>query len=108
MNPYYSTEEPLLGFRGDTQRYTELKPRPTPDELVKGGGTMDNSLGSLFLGELPEAERGVGVDRYVVTLNPENSETSGLWQVNTEPSATGAGSVNIPKTISYTGEGYPP
>ena len=108
MNPYYSTEEPLLGFRGDTQRYTELKPRPTPDELVKSGGTMDNSLGSLFLGELPEAERGVGVDRYVVTLNPESSETSGLWQVNTEPSATGAGSVNIPKTISYTGEGYPP
>ena len=40
-------------FRGDTKRYTELKPRITPEELAKGGGTMDNSLGTLFLGELP-------------------------------------------------------
>ena len=58
--------EPQLLFRGDTKRYTELKPRITPEELAKGGGTMDNSLGTLFLGELP-SQRG-GLERYIATV----------------------------------------
>ena len=58
--------EPQLLFRGDTKRYTELKPRITPEELVKRGGTMDNSLGTLFLGELP-SQRG-GLERYIATI----------------------------------------
>lgn len=57
--------EPQLLFRGDTKRYTELKPRITPEELAKVGGTMDNSLGTLFLGELP-SQRG-GLERYIAT-----------------------------------------
>jgi hypothetical protein len=35
------------------------------------GGTMDNSLGNLFLGEWPEGKRGLGIDRYIVTARPE-------------------------------------
>lgn len=58
--------EPQLLFRGDTKRYTELKPRITPEELAKVGGTMDNSLGTLFLGELP-SQRG-GLERYIATI----------------------------------------
>lgn len=56
--------EPQLLFRGDTRRYTELKPRPTPEELEKMGGTMDNSLGNLFLGQMPESMG--GLERYIV------------------------------------------
>ena len=56
--------EPQLLFRGDTKRYTELKPRPTPEELKNMGGTMDNSLGNLFLGQMPESMG--GLERYIV------------------------------------------
>lgn len=56
--------EPQLLFRGDTKRYTELKPRPTPEELEKMRGTMDNSLGNLFLGQMPESMG--GLERYIV------------------------------------------
>lgn len=58
--------EPQLLFRGDTKRYTELKPRPTPEELEKMGGTMDNSLGNLFLGQMPESMG--GLERYIVHI----------------------------------------
>lgn len=59
--------EPQLLFRGDTKRYTELKPRVSPEELVTMGGTMDNSLGTLFLGELPgTGVEGQGLERYLV------------------------------------------
>ena len=59
--------EPQLLFRGDTQRYTKLKPRMSPEELEKASGTMDNSLGNLFLGELPATSitSGAGLERYV-------------------------------------------
>jgi hypothetical protein len=37
----------------------------SPEELAKKSGTMDNSLGNLFLGEFPDSWR--GVDRYIGT-----------------------------------------
>lgn len=58
--------EPQLLFRGDTKRYTELKPRMTPEQLAKAKGTMDNSLGTLFLGEFPYHYQ--GADRYLGTV----------------------------------------
>ena len=58
--------EPQLLFRGDTKRYTELKPRPTPEKLENMGGTMDNSLGNLFLGQMPESMG--GLERYIVHI----------------------------------------
>lgn len=48
-----SQGEPQLLFRGDTKAYTQLKDRPSPTDLATKSGTMDNSLGTLFLGELP-------------------------------------------------------
>lgn len=61
--------EPQLLFRGDTKNYEELKDRLTPDELAAGTGTMDNSLGTLFLGEFPgsyiDKESAVGASRYL-------------------------------------------
>ena len=59
--------EPIIGFRGDTKPYTQLKERLSPEELVKVNGTMDNSLGNLFLGEYPGtvAQGGQGTDRYI-------------------------------------------
>lgn len=57
--------EPQLLFRGDTRRYTQLKERMSPEKLATKKGTMDNSLGNLFLGEFPYKHR--GVDRYIGT-----------------------------------------
>lgn len=57
--------EPQLLFRGDTKRFTEFKPKMSPEELANKRGTMDNSLGNLFLGEFPYEFR--GVDRYIGT-----------------------------------------
>lgn len=48
-----SQGEPQLLFRGDTKAYTQLKDHPSPTDLATKSGTMDNSLGTLFLGELP-------------------------------------------------------
>lgn len=64
-----SQGEPQLLFRGDTKRYTQLKPRLSPEELAEKSGTMDNSLGNLFLGELPgtSGKRTRGLERYLVT-----------------------------------------
>lgn len=64
--------EPLLLFRGDTQRYRSLKPRVTPEELAKISGTMDNSLGNLFLGDYPK--RFSGADRYIGTIRNFNGD----------------------------------
>ena len=63
--------EPQLLFRGDTRRYTQLKERMSPEELATKSGTMDNSLGNLFLGELPgtAGKRTRGLERYLVTGN---------------------------------------
>lgn len=59
--------EPLVLFRGDTNRYTNLLDRMSPDEIATKSGTMDNSLGNLFLGDLPKQGKGIGVDRYITT-----------------------------------------
>lgn len=66
--------EPLLLFRGDTRRYPSFKPRITPEELGKGSGTMDNSLGNLFLGDYPKHFS--GADRYMGTIRKFNGEWS--------------------------------
>lgn len=59
--------EPLVLFRGDTNRYTNLFDRIDPTNLIDKAGTMDNSLGNLFLGDLPKQGKGIGVDRYITT-----------------------------------------
>lgn len=59
--------EPLALFRGDTKRYLALKPRTSPEKLVNGSGTMDNSLGTLFLDDFgkPVLTHGGGPERYL-------------------------------------------
>ena len=90
--------EPQLLFRGDTQRYTQLKERMSPEELATKSGTMDNSLGNLFLGEFPDSWR--GVDRYI-----------GTWRnFNGSPKLVGSGTgskVVWDGKIASEIEGYP-
>jgi hypothetical protein len=84
--------EPLVLFRGDTNRYTNLLDRMSPDELATKSGTMDNSLGNLFLGDLPKQGKGLGVDRYITT------QRSGRF-TGIVPSGTGS-KINIsPETV---------
>lgn len=90
--------EPQLLFRGDTQRYTQLKKRMSPEELAKKSGTMDNSLGNLFLGEFPDSWR--GVDRYIGTWRNFNGSPKLVG------SGTGSKVVWDGKTASEI-EGYP-
>lgn len=66
----WETGEPRLLFRGDTKRYKRLIERWSPEELAEKSGTMDNSLGNLFLGEI--SGRGQGVDRYFISGNDFN------------------------------------
>lgn len=62
-----SQGEPQLLFRGDTKAYTQLKDHPSPTDLATKSGTMDNSLGTLFLGELPgTGQNSMGLERYLV------------------------------------------
>ena len=90
--------EPQLLFRGDTNRYTQIKERMSPEELAKKSGTMDNSLGNLFLGEFPDSYR--GVDRYI-----------GTWRnFNGNPRLIGSGTgskVVWDGKIASEIEGYP-
>lgn len=84
--------EPLVLFRGDTNRYTNLFDRMSPDELAVKSGTMDNSLGNLFLGDLPKQGKGLGIDRYITTQR--SGRFTGLF-----PSGTGS-KINIsPQTV---------
>ena len=84
--------EPLVLFRGDTNRYTNLLDRISPDELAAKSGTMDNSLGNLFLGDLPKQGKGLGIDRYITT------QRSGRF-TGIVPSGTGS-KINIsPETV---------
>ena len=84
--------EPLVLFRGDTNRYTNLFDRMSPDELAVKSGTMDNSLGNLFLGDLPKQGKGLGIDRYITT------QRSGRF-TGIIPSGTGS-KINIsPETV---------
>ena len=93
INPL--TNEPLIGFRGDTQRYTQLKKRMSPEELAKRSGTMDNSLGNLFLGEMPHNYQ-QGLDRYLVTARPEpHFAFPDKVVLNPNSSATGANYQNL-------------
>ena len=84
--------EPLVLFRGDTNRYTNLLDRMSPDELATKSGTMDNSLGNLFLGDLPKQGKGLGIDRYITTQR--SGRFTGIF-----PSGTGS-KINIsPQTV---------
>lgn len=71
----YSTGEPHLLFRGDTKRYEQLRERLTPAEVAEGRGTMDNSLGNLFLGKFPDSFQ--GIDRYIGTYNTWRNSING-------------------------------
>lgn len=74
--------EPLLLFRGDTRNYTNFKQRLTPMQTIDKSWTMDNSLGTLFLGEFPgtlsDRYNAVGVSRYLSgkAFNP----ITGTWE----------------------------
>lgn len=83
-----SLGEPRLLFRGDTQRYETLLERPSPEKLAGMSGTMDNSLGNLFLGDLPHPNKGRGIDRYITT-----QMTGRFNKIN--PSGTGS-KITIP------------
>ncbi len=68
--------EPQLLFRGDTKAYTQLKDRPSPTDLATKSGTMDNSLGTLFLGELPgTGQSSQGLERYLVRGQEFNGDS---------------------------------
>ena len=70
-----SQGEPQLLFRGDTKAYTQLKDHPSPTDLATKSGTMDNSLGTLFLGELPgTGQSSQGLERYLVRGQEFNSD----------------------------------
>ena len=73
--------EPLLLFRGDTQRYQSFKPHFSPEEEAKRRGTMDNALGTLFLGNQPISWG--GGERYLGTIRDFGG------QLTYEPSETG-------------------
>lgn len=88
--------EPQLLFRGDTRRYTQLRERMLPEELVTKKGTMDNSLGNLFLGELPgtAGKRTRGLERYLVTGREFNGNKV------LEGSGTGSSAIMPDKTLA--------
>ncbi len=68
--------EPQLLFRGDTKAYTQLKDHPSPTDLATKSGTMDNSLGTLFLGELPgTGQSSQGLERYLVRGQEFNGDS---------------------------------
>lgn len=93
--------EPQLLFRGDTADYTELLSRISPEELALKRGTMDNSLGNLFLGEFPGTYFGrydaVGVSRYLNGryFNPFKDDYNSQWEWRA--SETGRGNKDTPK-----------
>lgn len=84
-------KEPQLLFRGDTRNYNSLKIRMAPTQLIDKKGTMDNSLGTLFLGEypgtLPDRYDAVGVTRYLSgkVYNPIINEWK--WRASSTSSA---------------------
>lgn len=94
----YPNGEPRLLFRGDTSDYTTLRPQISPEELAGKRGTMDNSLGTLFLGEYPgtypDRFDAVGASRYLngKAFNPITDEWE--WRA----SGTGKGSPETPSS----------
>lgn len=68
--------EPMIGFRGDTKQYSELIPRKTAEQYEKTpSGSADNVLGTLFLGEYPNKDLGLGSERYLNGYTPTSSES---------------------------------
>lgn len=85
-----SQGEPQLLFRGDTKSYTQLEPRISPEKLYEQKGTMDNSLGTLFLGEMPEGTGGdQGVAKYLNTAITTKAMPGTEAQTVFRPSQTG-------------------
>lgn len=90
----WETGEPKLLFRGDTRRYNKLLHRPEPEQLT--GGTADNALGNLFLGELPGLDEW-GIERYLHRVEPSYyGRGESLWL-----SATGEGIKHGNETLKY-------
>ena len=94
--------EPQLLFRGDTKPYTELRERISPEKASTMGGTMDNSLGTLFLGEMPNSNAGdAGVLKYLnygsYVYDPQENIINVVWR----PSQTGGASIKIGNKV-YT------
>lgn len=83
--------EPIILFRGDTQRYPIFKERGTPEQVAPLKGTMDNSLGTLFLGEYPGSRSGIGGERYLGSYYSLNSKVGSFsGRPHIENSGTGA------------------
>lgn len=74
--------EPLILFRGDTKRFPALRKVAEPESLAKGTGSMDNSFGNLFLGQLDGP--GEGVERYIHYVHQYPGGATEVY-----PSATG-------------------
>lgn len=56
--------EPIIGFRGDTRGYTELKPKLSVEEYLKDRASTDNALGMETLqGDFTKN----GIERYLYT-----------------------------------------
>lgn len=76
--------EPQLLFRGDTKAYTQLRTHTSPKEYVNEGGTMDNSLGTLFTGEfpgtMPDRFDTMGSSRYLDGWNFNPIENTWQWR----------------------------
>lgn len=94
--------EPQLLFRGDTKPYTELRERISPEKASTMGGTMDNSLGTLFLGEMPNSNaRDAGILKYLnygsYVYDPQGNIINVVWR----PSQTGGASIKIGNKV-YT------
>ena len=91
-----SSGQPRILYRGDTERYSSLLDRPSPTQLVNKKGTMDNSLGNLFLGDYPRWYKGSGVDNYVVTADYYNHFSKlNPNEFKIRPSQTGSGAAPI-------------
>lgn len=92
-----SLGEPRILFRGDTRRYTHLPERISPNDLANTSGTMDNSLGTLFLGDLPTPRKGTGLNRYLVTADyyARNTEALRPPYYNINSSTTGSNALSL-------------
>lgn len=90
---------PLVGFRGTTSRANYLRSTIGPTEYATRAtsGSMDNSLGKLFLGRLPFSNPvkgslwNKGVDRYLYVARPISSDNPNFFDLRLE----GAGKIDI-------------
>lgn len=90
---------PIVGFRGTTSRANYLRSTISPIEYATRAtsGSMDNSLGKLFLGRLPFSNPvkgsfwNKGVDRYLYVARPISSDNPNFFDLRLE----GAGQIDI-------------